>query len=248
MCLHPDIIDVMIAVGVTAEQMAAIIRKAWEVDQRQKAPEPEPTNQSDIACDVAPVAPPVAPVAPTKIPRWKKRRQALRNRGLPAHWRGRLLEPLPATVTVALDVAPVAPPFSSFKKDLSLSGSTRAPNDFGPVPEGWRPTADGWQFAVGLLGNAAAGCLEKFIDYWQAESGPRGRRTEGQWQAAWKKWARAERDYLTNPHLPLMRNMTGARSNGRKSLSATFDELILEAQEYESHRSAPMGTGRAAAT
>lgn len=58
------------------------------------------------------------------------------------------------------------------------------------MPPDWAPGPEGEAFAAeaGLRNGKAAAELEKFRDYWAAQPGQRGVKTN--WQSTWRNWVR----------------------------------------------------------
>lgn len=57
------------------------------------------------------------------------------------------------------------------------------------LPDGWNPGEEGAEFARSLNLDPSA-VLARFGDYWRAQPGARGRKTD--WVATWRKWCRTE--------------------------------------------------------
>lgn len=61
------------------------------------------------------------------------------------------------------------------------------------LPEGWRPEDDLRQWTISSIRDASSGVsagheLERFRDYWRAQPGAKGRKTD--WPATWRNWIR----------------------------------------------------------
>ena len=140
---------------------------------------------------------------------------------------------------------------SPLSRDESLAKGDSRDSGLMELPSDWQPNETGWKLAVAELGDiAAANCLAKFRDHYEAGSGPL--RTARQWQALFRKWVRNERNFMTSPqhNLPLVRQFTGGQNYGRKSLAAAADELIARADERKlrsASATGPPGDGIASA-
>lgn len=81
------------------------------------------------------------------------------------------------------------------------------------LPDDWRPTADGMQFASDLGLNAEY-TLGKFTDHWRAKPGKDGRKSD--WNATWRNWCRNDAEKLRKPManagLPLLTAIQGGKS------------------------------------
>lgn len=115
-------------------------------------------------------------------------------------------------VTVAADAAPATATTSKPSK----ARGTR-------LPDGWQPDqalAD-WTRANAP---AAANALEvdRFRDYWTAQPGAKGRKTD--WAATWRNWARRCQEQHTQPSRgPAPRSTTSDRVNGWLALAESLD-------------------------
>lgn len=69
-------------------------------------------------------------------------------------------------------------------KSVSANRGTR-------LPQGWLPTGEG------TLSQLAALELDKFRDYWIAQPGQKGVKTD--WDATWRNWLRKAKDYEQRP-------------------------------------------------
>jgi len=82
------------------------------------------------------------------------------------------------------------------------------------LPDNWHPSADGIALAESL-GLDPDRVLAKFLDYWRAQPGARGRKAD--WNATWRNWARSEaerRGSPTSAQLPLLRPIDGGKALG----------------------------------
>ena len=119
-------------------------------------------------------------------------------------------------VTVAADAAPATANASKPSKRTRAARGTR-------LPDGWQPDqalAD-WTRANAP---AAANSLEvdRFRDYWTAQPGAKGRKTD--WAATWRNWARRCQEQHTQPSRgPAPRSTTSDRVNGWLALADSLD-------------------------
>ena len=119
------------------------------------------------------------------------------------------------TQTVAADAAPATASANIASKPSKARG-TRLPDDWQPDPA----LAD-WTRANAP---AAANSLEvdRFRDYWTAQPGAKGRKTD--WAATWRNWARRCQEQHTQPTRgPAPRATTSDRVNGWLALAESLD-------------------------
>lgn len=118
-------------------------------------------------------------------------------------------------VTVAADAAPATASAKPASKPSKARGTR--------LPDGWQPDqalAD-WTRANAP---AAANALEvdRFRDYWTAQPGAKGRKTD--WAATWRNWARRCQEQHTQPSRgPAPRSTTSDRVNGWLALAESLD-------------------------
>ena len=123
------------------------------------------------------------------------------------------------TQTVAADAAPATANTSKPSKPSKRTRAARGTR----LPDGWQPDqalAD-WTRANAP---AAANALEvdRFRDYWTAEPGAKGRKTD--WAATWRNWARRCQEQHTQPSRgPAPRSTTSDRVNGWLALAESLD-------------------------
>ena len=119
-------------------------------------------------------------------------------------------------VTVPASAAPATANTSKPSKRTRASRGTR-------LPDGWQPDqalAD-WTRANAP---AAANSLEvdRFRDYWTAQPGAKGRKTD--WAATWRNWARRCQEQHTQPSRgQAPRSTTSDRVNGWLALADSLD-------------------------
>lgn len=70
------------------------------------------------------------------------------------------------------------------------------------LPEGWEPGEDGLLFShqAGIAGQRFHDEAAKFRDYWSAQPGAKGRKTD--WQATWRNWCRNVQQKPSSPPVP----------------------------------------------
>lgn len=118
-------------------------------------------------------------------------------------------------VTVSADAAPATANTSKPSKASKARGAR--------LPDGWQPDpalAD-WTRANAP---AAANALEvdRFRDYWTAQPGAKGRKTD--WAATWRNWARRCQEQAHQPTRgPAPRATTSERVNGWLALAESLD-------------------------
>ena len=117
--------------------------------------------------------------------------------------------------TVAADAAPATANTSKPSKSSKARGAR--------IPDGWVPDDDliAW---TKVNAPAAANSLEvdRFRDYWTAQPGAKGRKTD--WAATWRNWARRCQEQHTQPTRgPAPRATTSDRVNGWLALAASLD-------------------------
>ena len=123
------------------------------------------------------------------------------------------------TQTVAADAAPATANTSKPSKPSKRTRAARGTR----LPDGWQPDqalAD-WTRANAP---AAANALEvdRFRDYWTAEPGAKGRKTD--WAATWRNSARRCQEQHTQPSRgPAPRSTTSDRVNGWLALAESLD-------------------------
>nr|DAK31072.1 MAG TPA: replisome organizer protein [Caudoviricetes sp.] len=119
------------------------------------------------------------------------------------------------TQTVAADAAPA----TASAKPASKSSKARGTR----LPDGWVPddALIAWTRAnAPAAANAVE--VERFRDYWTAQPGAKGRKTD--WAATWRNWARRCQEQHTQPHRgPAPRATTSDRVNGWLALAESLD-------------------------
>lgn len=118
-------------------------------------------------------------------------------------------------VTVPADAAPATASTKTASKASKARGTR--------LPDGWVPDDDliAWTRANAP---AAANALEldRFRDYWTAQPGAKGRKTD--WAATWRNWARRCQEQHTQPNRgPAPRATTSDRVNGWLALAESLD-------------------------
>ena len=118
-------------------------------------------------------------------------------------------------VTVSADAAPA----TASTKPASKASKARGTR----LPDGWVPDDDliAW---TKVNAPAAANALEldRFRDYWTAQPGAKGRKTD--WAATWRNWARRCQEQHTQPSRgQAPRSTTSDRVNGWLALAESLD-------------------------
>ena len=119
------------------------------------------------------------------------------------------------TQTVAADAAPATANTSKPSKSSKARGTR--------LPDGWVPD-DALIAWTKVNAPAAANVLEldRFRDYWTAQPGAKGRKTD--WAATWRNWARRCQEQAHQPTRgPAPRATTDDRVNGWLALAESLD-------------------------
>jgi gp64 len=119
------------------------------------------------------------------------------------------------TQTVAADAAPATANTSKPSKASKARGTR--------LPDGWVPD-DALIAWTKVNAPAAANLLEveRFRDYWTAQPGAKGRKTD--WAATWRNWARRCQEQHTQPARgQAPRSTTSERVNGWLALAESLD-------------------------
>ena len=119
------------------------------------------------------------------------------------------------TQTVAADAAPATANTSKPSKQSKARGTR--------LPDGWQPDQ---ALADWTRANAPAAAttleVERFRDYWTAQPGAKGRKTD--WAATWRNWARRCQEQAHGPQRgPAPRATTDDRVNGWLALAESLD-------------------------
>jgi hypothetical protein len=127
-------------------------------------------------------------------------------------------ETVAETQTVAADAAPAtasAKPASKPSKASKARGTR--------LPDGWQPDqalVDWTKVNAPAAANALE--LDRFRDYWTAQPGAKGRKTD--WAATWRNWARRCQEQHTQPSRgQAPRSTTSDRVNGWLALADSLD-------------------------
>jgi len=114
--------------------------------------------------------------------------------------------------TVAADAAPAT---ANTSKPSKARGTR--------LPDGWQPDqalADWTRANAPAAANAVE--VERFRDYWTAQPGAKGRKTD--WAATWRNWARRCQEQAHGPQRgPAPRSTTDDRVNGWLALAESLD-------------------------
>ena len=119
------------------------------------------------------------------------------------------------TQTVSADAAPATANTSKPSKSSKARGTR--------LPDGWVPDDN---LAAWTRANAPAAAnlleVDRFRDYWTAQPGAKGRKTD--WAATWRNWARRCQEQHTQPTRgPAPRSTTSDRVNGWLALAESLD-------------------------
>ena len=118
-------------------------------------------------------------------------------------------------VTVAADAAPATANTSKPSKSSKARGTR--------LPDGWQPDqalADWTRANAPAAANAVE--VDRFRDYWTAQPGAKGRKTD--WAATWRNWARRCQEQAHGPQRgPAPRSTTSDRVNGWLALAESLD-------------------------
>ena len=118
-------------------------------------------------------------------------------------------------MTVAADAAPATATTSKPSKASKARGAR--------LPDGWMPD-DALVAWTKANAPAAANALEldRFRDYWTAQPGAKGRKTD--WAATWRNWARRCQEQHAQPARgQAPRSTTSDRVNGWLALAESLD-------------------------
>lgn len=117
--------------------------------------------------------------------------------------------------TVAADAAPATANTSKPSKASKARGTR--------LPDGWQPDqalVDWTRANAPAAANALE--VERFRDYWTAQPGAKGRKTD--WAATWRNWARRCQEQASGPHRgQAPRSTTSDRVNGWLALADSLD-------------------------
>lgn len=119
-----------------------------------------------------------------------------------------------------------APLSKEEKKEVSKQESKRETTRGARLPVGWTPTDQDWAIACELVGEPKAKTeLEKFIDHWKQQPGPKGVKLD--WNAGWRNWIRRASEYAggKNGVKPHLSQHQIERENSRKILN-DLDQFI----------------------
>ena len=124
-------------------------------------------------------------------------------------------------MTVAADAAPATASAKPASKPSKPSKPSKARGT--RLPDGWVPDD---ALVAWTRANAPAAAtvleLERFRDYWTAQPGAKGRKTD--WAATWRNWARRCQEQASGPHRgPAPRSTTDDRVNGWLALAESLD-------------------------
>lgn len=119
------------------------------------------------------------------------------------------------TQTVAADAAPATASANHASKPSKARGAR--------IPDGWQPDqalADWTRANAPAAANSVE--VERFRDYWTAQPGAKGRKTD--WAATWRNWARRCQEQAHQPSRgPAPRATTDDRVSGWLALAESLD-------------------------
>lgn len=124
-------------------------------------------------------------------------------------------------VTVSADAAPATANTANTANTSKPSKASKARGT--RLPDGWQPDQ---ALADWTRANAPAAAttleVERFRDYWTAQPGAKGRKTD--WAATWRNWARRCQEQARQPtRAPAPRSTTSDRVNGWLALAESLD-------------------------
>ena len=121
-------------------------------------------------------------------------------------------------VTVAADAAPATASANHTSKPSTPSKARGA-----RIPDGWQPDqalADWTRANAPAAANAVE--VDRFRDYWTAQPGAKGRKTD--WAATWRNWARRCQEQAHGPQRgPAQRSTTDDRVGDWLALAKSLD-------------------------
>lgn len=123
------------------------------------------------------------------------------------------------------------------KKNINIGGAR--------ISDRWRPDQRGLDLAIRHFGDRAEIEIQKFIDYWLSQSGPRAERPDEAWQAQFRWWVQNAAN--RQPQLPLggMSIVQSGEHHGRRSakrpLTDTAADLAAQFREIERNSAADLG-------
>lgn len=192
------------------KRVAARARKARERARKSEQSETENVTR-DMGCDIG-----RDKVRDTRNKEKGERRKETINTSLlvSPHAEG-VTETAAELVTVSADAAPATASANPASKSSKARGTR--------LPDGWVPD-DALIAWTKVNAPAAANSLEvdRFRDYWTAQPGAKGRKTD--WDATWRNWARRCQEQHTQPHRgQAPRSTTSDRVNGWLALADSLD-------------------------
>ena len=121
-------------------------------------------------------------------------------------------------MTVAADAAPATASANHTSKPSTPSKARGA-----RIPDGWQPDqalADWTRANAPAAANAVE--VDRFRDYWTAQPGAKGRKTD--WAATWRNWARRCQEQAHGPQRgPAQRSTTDDRVGDWLALAKSLD-------------------------
>jgi hypothetical protein len=212
MSFDPDIIDAMVAAGMSAPMIAAVYR-AYCAKRRRETHETHETHETvsethETRFNVSPQAPArAAKVSTSRVQAFRARQKLKRE-------------------TFSTGVSPVSSPSLSLIENIDSlrergdeTHETRrnavspvSSSSAIPLPPDWQPNEKGAQLAAGLGDIGATNCIANFRDHFE---GSGKARTPAQWQKRFQRWVREDlaRASSGQSSLPLMRSIRGTRND-----------------------------------
>lgn len=120
------------------------------------------------------------------------------------------------------------------------------------LPDGWQPSEEGRAFAFEALGRDWPAELARFADYWRAQPGQKGVKTD--WEATWRNWCRRAAEHRPRappgPRAPVVKRnafaqLQEALERGERSDQAgdLFTGDTADGRRPRSHPGDPFGSG-----
>jgi hypothetical protein len=240
MSFDPDIIDAMVAAGMSAPMIAAVYR-AYCAKRRDR---PAAKIGLSVTRNAPSVTPTVTPVTRNAVtPAAPKSLGAIRQK----RWRDSKKQPrVTPTVTPVTRNAPLSLSLKEDSNSLEREGSvTRnvptVTRNAVTLPAGWQPNDEGAQLVAALGDIGAANCIANFRDHFEASG---KLMTAAQWQARFRVWVRNERGRASSGQspLPLMRSLDAP--HGPPSEFVTIRQGTPEAAALEAQRGKPIPWGK----
>lgn len=199
-----------------AKRAAARARKARERARKSEQPKPDDVTR-DMGRDMG-----RDNTRDTRsIEKREKRKETINTSLLVSPLAEGVTETAAELVTVAADAAPATASAKPASKPSKASKASKARGT--RLPDGWQPDqalVDWTKVNAPAAANALE--LDRFRDYWTAQPGAKGRKTD--WAATWRNWARRCQEQHTQPSRgQAPRSTTTDRVNGWLALADSLD-------------------------